>query len=123
MLKINTFKWIIDYTYGGTETDCDHWSDVVHNITAARSISFSSGASGTLSQEMVLKNTWDNDYVTINDGSTVSFAVGRYQIDVTPLGTSFVGSNFSGSNPWTQPDVDIYAKFVVRDNNLASKKK
>ena len=120
-LKINTFEWTIDYTYGGTETDCGNWSDVLHNITAVRSISFSGGPSGSLGQTMVLTNKWDNDYVTIDEGGTASFTVGGYQVDVTPLRVDqFWGTNFSGGNPWTQPGVDIVAKFVVTKLPLIS---
>ena len=113
-LKINTLKWTIDYTYGGTETNPDDWSNVFHNITAIRSISFDGGPSGSLGQTAVLENQWDNDFLTIDEGSTSSFAVGGFQVDVTLLGLNqFGGSDFSGSNPWVQPERDITARFDV----------
>ena len=110
VLKINTFKWSIDYTYGGTATDPTDWSDVLHNITAARSISFSGGPSGSLRQSMALDNKWNNDYVTIDNGHTVTFLASGYRVEVTPLGSSFKGWNLG-----TQPNVDIFARFKVTD--------
>jgi hypothetical protein len=113
-LNINTLKWTIDYTYGGTATNPDNWSNVFHNITAIRSISFDGGPSGPLSQTALLENQWENDFLTIDEGSTSSFAVQGYQVDVTPLGLSqFGGTNFSGSNPWIQPEQDVMARFDV----------
>ena len=113
-MKINTLKWTIDYTYGGTTTDPDDWSDVLHNITAIRSISFDGGPSGSLSQTALLENQWENDFLTINEGSTTSFSVGGFYVYVTPLGLVRTGgSNFSGDNPWVQPERDITAQFVI----------
>jgi hypothetical protein len=113
-LKINTLKWTIDYTYGGTETDPNDWSIVLQNITAIRSISFDGGPSGSLSQTALLENQWDNDFLTIYEGATSSFTVGGFQVDVTPLGLNqFGGTNFSGDNPWVQPEQDIIARFDV----------
>jgi hypothetical protein len=115
-LQINTLEWIIDYTYGGTETDPEDWSNIYHNITAGRTISFGGGPSGSLSQDMYLENTWDNDYLTVYEGGTSTFSVGGYQVEVSPLGVSeFGGSNFYGSAPWTQPDTVINARFVVTE--------
>ncbi|MFA6185675.1 MAG: PEP-CTERM sorting domain-containing protein [Phycisphaerae bacterium] len=113
-LKINTLKWTIDYTYGGTATDPGAWSDLSFNITAIRSISFSGGPAGSISQTGLLECTWDNDYLALNEGATSSFTVQGYQVDVTSLGLSRVGgSNFSGSNPWVQPERDVIARFDV----------
>jgi hypothetical protein len=113
-LKINTLNWTIDYTYGGTVTNPDDWSDVLHNITAVRSISFSGGPSGDLSQTALLENQWENDFLTINQGATSTFIVGGFQVDVTPLGVAqFGGANFDGNNPWVQPQTDIMARFDV----------
>ncbi len=113
-LKINTLLWTIDYTYGGTETDPEAWSNVFHSITAIRSISFDGGPSGSLSQTALLENQWENDFLTIDEGATSSFNVGGFQVDVTPLGVNqFWGTNFSGSNPWVQPQTDIMARFDV----------
>ncbi|MCC7145475.1 MAG: PEP-CTERM sorting domain-containing protein [Phycisphaeraceae bacterium] len=113
-LKINTLNWTIDYTYGGTATDPDAWSNIYHTITASRGISFASGPSGSLSQTAQLENQWENDFLTLDAGTTSSFVIGSYQVDVTPLGISqFGGSDFSGSNPWVQPSVDVLASFTV----------
>jgi hypothetical protein len=112
-LKLNTFEWTIDYTYGGTETDPDDWSDVLHDFTAGRVISFDGGPSGSVSQQGLLKNSWDNDYVTLYEGLTSSFVVGGFKVDVTPLGTAFHGTDFGGGAPWTQPDEDIVGRFDV----------
>ena len=37
---INPLVWTIDYTYGGTATDPNAWSDVSFNFTALRNIIF-----------------------------------------------------------------------------------
>jgi hypothetical protein len=113
-LKINTLNWTIDYTYGGTATDPEAWSNVLHNITAIRSISFSGGPSGTLGQTALLESQWENDFLTINEGVTSSFTVDGLHVDVTPLGVGqFGGTNFDGNNPWVQPQTDIMARFDV----------
>ena len=110
-LKINTLNWTIDYTYGGTATNPDDWSNVFHNITAIRSISFDGGPSGSLSQTALLENQWANDFLTIDEGATSSFTVGGFQVNVTPLGLDqFGGTNFDGSNPWVQPQTRHYSK-------------
>ena len=99
--KINTLLWSIDYTYGGTATDPNVWSDLSFNVNALRNISFASGPSGALSQTGLLEATWDNDYITFYNGTTISFLVQGFKVDVTPLGFSEIpGSNFSGRNPW-----------------------
>jgi hypothetical protein len=112
-LKINTLKWTIDYTYGGTATDPEDWSDIFHNITAIRSISFDGGPSGSLGQTALLESQWENDFLTINEGSGSSFIVDGFQINVTPLGLNLEGTDFSGSNPWVQPESSITARFDV----------
>jgi hypothetical protein len=112
-LKINTLLWTIDYTYGGTATDPNVWSDVLSNVTTSRSISIGS-VSGSLSQTGLLVSTWENDFVTFYDGTTASIIVQGYQVDITPLAFDTTGgSNFSGINPWVQPDGDILARFEV----------
>ncbi len=113
--KINTLDWMIDYTYGGTETDPDEWSDLTAALGAmTRTISFDSTPAGSLSQTGQLENTWHNDYLTLYDGGMVSFTVGGYQVDVTPLGIGRTGgSDFSGDNPWTQPQMDVMAQFDI----------
>jgi hypothetical protein len=113
-LNINTLLWTIDYTYAGTATDPNAWSDLSFNFNAVRSISFSGGPSGSLSQSGLLGVTWDNDFLSFAEGATTSFLVEGYQVDVTPLALGPTGgSNFSGLNPWTQPGQIMTARFDV----------
>jgi hypothetical protein len=110
-LKINTLKWSIDYTYGGTETQWDypdHWSDLSFNVNTARGMSIGTAA-GSISQTGTLDVTWFNDYLSFGNGSTTSFTVQGYRVDVTPLGLSRV----AGSNLGVQPERDIIARFDV----------
>ena len=87
---------------------------MLHNITAIRSISFDGGPSGSLNQTALLENQWENDFLTMNEGSTSSYTIGGYHVDVTPLGNNqFGGTSFDGSNPWVQPQTDITARFDV----------
>jgi hypothetical protein len=112
--KINTLAWKIDYTYGGTETNPDDWSELLFNFNAVRDISFSGGTNNPLSQSGSLGVTWENDYLGLAQGSTISVIVQGYRVDITPLALDVVGgSNFSGSNPWIQPSRDIMATFEV----------
>lgn len=113
--KINTLLWTINYTYAGTETDPDAWSDLSFDLTLARSIQFGGlgGPSAQLTQPGLLNVTWDNDFLSVSPGSMVSLLIPGYQIDITPLGLEVGGSNFEGSNPWVQPNQDIMARFVV----------
>lgn len=112
--KINTLLWTINYTYAGTATDPDAWSNLSFNDTASRAISFGLGPSGSLSQAGLLEVTWANDYLSLSGGPTASFMVEGYKVDVTPLGLARAGgSNFSGDNPWIQPARDIMARFDV----------
>jgi len=114
--KINTLCWDIDYTYGGTETDWDypdHWSDLSFDIAAPRGMSIDT-ATGSLGQTGLLEITWFNDYLTFSAGPATSFIVGTYRVDVTPLGLDRKGGeNFSGDNPWTQPNRNMMAEFDV----------
>jgi len=113
-LQINTLNWTIDYTYGGTATDPDDWSDLAFALSAVRSISFDGGPTGNVSQGGNLLATFDNDYLSLSAGPTVTFFVDGFQVDVTPLGLAEVGgSNFNGSNPWVQPSRDVMARFDV----------
>ena len=112
--KINTLLWTIDYTYGGTATDPTNWSDMSFNLIAGRNIYFNGVLAGSLSQTGLLEASWDNDYITFNNGATTSFIFQGYQIDITPLGFDKTsGSNFSGQNPWVQPQSNIMARFDV----------
>ena len=111
--KINTLLWNIDYTYAGTATDVEAWSDLSFTVNVPRAIHIGA-ASGNTSQNGSLNVTWDNDFLGFNAGSTVTLYVNGYRVDITPLAVSEVGgSNFEGNNPWTQPNRDITARFEV----------
>ena len=107
-LNIGTLDWMIDPTYGGTETDYNDWGDVMHNIQINRTITFQDGTSGTLAQQMLLKNTWDSDYITLYQGDTTSFNVNGYNVDVTPLGVLASGWTFG-----SQPSLSLNAQVQV----------
>jgi hypothetical protein len=112
--KINTLLWTIDYTYGGTATNPDAWSDVSFNVSTLRNISFAGGPTGPLSQTGLLKATWENDFLLLYSGGTISLVVQGYNVAITPLALAEVGgTNFAGSNPWVQPSRDVMAQFVV----------
>ena len=114
--QINTLLWTIDYTYGGTATDPDQnaWSDLSFVFNATRNMTIDGVGPVSISQAGSLLSTWDNDYLSLAGGSTVTFYVQGYRVDVTPLAvTQTAGSNFSGDNPWVQPDQDIMAQFDV----------
>lgn len=112
ILKINTVKWTIDYTYAGTATDPEAWTDLTFNILAVQSMQLGA-ASGNLHQNGTLRASWDNDYLSFLNGATSTFVAGNYQVKVTPLGLTEVGGSFSGGNPWVQPTRDLYAQFDV----------
>ncbi|MEI8234943.1 MAG: hypothetical protein WCH57_09690 [Verrucomicrobiota bacterium] len=111
--KINSLLWTVNYTYGGTATDPNAWSDVLSNINATRQIQIGT-STATLSQLGTLDAAWDNDYLGFSGGSTATLSYQGYQIDITPLAVESAGAtNFDGDNPWAQPSQDIYAQFVV----------
>jgi hypothetical protein len=113
-LGINTFDWTVDYTYGGTATDPEDWSNITHDITLTRTLTFAGGPSVTLSQDLLLENTWDNDYVTIDVGGSETVIVGSSSVEITPLAVSrFGATGLCGSAPWQQPGTNLYATFVV----------
>lgn len=120
-LKVNTLDWTIDYTYAGTATDPDDWTNplLLPIDDANRAIEFSNGASGSITQDGLLSSGWDNDYLSFDSGAMSSFTIwtpsdGGFYVDVTPLGlASTGGSNFDGYNPWVQPSMDMFARFEV----------
>jgi hypothetical protein len=112
--KINTLLWTIDYTYGGTATDPDAWSDISFAFNAARNMTIGGVGPVSVSQAGSLLCTWDNDFLGLSAGPTVTFYVQGYRVDVTPLAVAtMAGSDFSGSNPWVQPTADVLAQFDV----------
>lgn len=114
--KINTLRWTVDYTYAGTETEWDypdHWGQPSFNIDATRGMTVD-GAGGSLSQAGLLWVNWYNDDLSFAIGSTTSFVVGSYRVDVTPLGLPAETNVFPpGGNPWAQDDRDVKAQFDV----------
>ena len=115
--KINSLLWTVNYTYGGTATDANAWSDVPFTLSAIREIQIGE-ATATLSQTGSLNAQWDNDYLGFSLGSTVTLYTQGYRIDITPLAVDSTGAtNFDGSNPWVQPSQDVYAQFVVTEDS------
>jgi hypothetical protein len=129
VLKINTLHWTIDYTYGGTASCWDYpdcWSELAFPVSAPRSITVHT-ANGTLAQAGLLECNWDNDYVALNTGSTVSFSISGVMVYVTPLPVARVGAFFGMASyasttapqstlcdiPCVQPGLDVWAQFVV----------
>ena len=116
-IPTHMLQWTIDYTYGGTEANPNDWSDLIHDITFEYDIEFDiSGLSAgkiTMSQTGTLTNTWDNDYLTFSDGPMTSFTIDGFIVDITPLGFLVGGTDFSGSNPWKQPDIEMKAQVTI----------
>ena len=130
--KINTLLWTIDYTYGGTATDPDAWSDLEFTVNAPRAMSVHT-SSGALAQAGTLLATWETDSLGFAPGSTVDFGVSvsglMYMVHVTPLAldpAAGIFDNCAGSilstrptrdikcfAPWIQPTRDVMAQFVV----------
>ena len=103
--KINSLLWSVNYTYGGTATDANAWSDVAFDLSAVRAIQTGS-----------LTSSWDNDYLGLSSGSTVTLLTQGYQIAITALAIPVAGAtSFDGSNPWDQPAQDVFAQFVVTE--------
>ncbi|HTY88002.1 MAG TPA: hypothetical protein VMB80_11095 [Candidatus Acidoferrum sp.] len=114
--KINTLLWTINYTYGGTATDPNAWSDVSFAFNATRNMTIDGVGPVSLTQAGSLLCSWDNDHLSLAGGPTVTFYVQGYRVDVTALGIGPVdGSNFDGSNPWVQPGQDVMAQFDITE--------
>ena len=111
--KINSLLWTVNYTYGGTATDANAWSDVSFTLNGTRDIHIGT-ASATLDQTGSLTASWDNDYLGFAAGSTSTIFYDGYKIDITPVAIPSAGAtSFDGDNPWVQPSQDVYAQFVV----------
>ena len=118
--KINTLLWTVDYTYAGTDDDWTNdatgdWLQLQFPINAARKMSFVGGCAGSLSQTGLLEVLWSNDYLAVNAGSTSTFFIPGYQIDVTPLAVARKAAVFPSGPPWVQPSRDMTAQFVVTE--------
>lgn len=117
---IGSLLWSIAYTYAGRGDVNDPdagWRELQFPVNMSYSMSFDGGSSSNVSQSGLLEVNWDNDYLSLYGGSTSTFFVPGYQIDVTPLGIDRTeGSNFSGfpgGTPWEQPAQFVQAEFVV----------
>lgn len=114
--QVNNLLWTIDYTYGGTATDYNDWSNVTSTINAARSITID-GVVGALSQTGSLLSTWENDFLSFSAGPTITLLVDGYDVAITLLALGPTGgSNFAGGetgNPWVQPGQTMYAQFDI----------
>jgi hypothetical protein len=110
--QINTVLWTVNYTYAGTATDPTAWSQLLFDIDATRSMTVGT-ATGVLSQGGLLNCNWDTDYLSFFDGSTTSFIVQGYQVDVTPISLAPSGAGGSSNPPWVQPPQDMMARFDV----------
>lgn len=124
--KVNTLVWNVSYTYNGTNgTLADDspaggdWPDLTFTVDAERTMSIDGGAAQALTQDGTLKTTWDDDYLSMNDGGTTTFIVGIYQVEVTPLGLPVANvNNIDGyplGTPWHQSDRDVTAQFVITE--------
>jgi hypothetical protein len=119
ILKINTLLWDISYTYAGAGDPLNPdagWVELDFPFTATRSLTIGS-ETVNISQSGLLEVNWDNDYLSLSAGPTVTVVVDGYEVAITPLGLSRVGGSnfdgFPGGTPWTQPSRDVMAEFVV----------
>jgi hypothetical protein len=118
--KINTLQWNVSYTYAGAG-DADNpdagWTELSSSPAAIRGISID-GATQTLAQTGLLEVNWDNDYLSLSSGETVTLTIPGYEIDITPLGLEQTGASlfpgYPGGTPWLQPDQNVMAQFTVR---------
>lgn len=122
--QVNTLHWTVDWTYQGTnETAADDWTgdwpEMFHDVVAARSISFGGGGGGAISQQGLLENGWEDDFLQFYAGPTSSFVVDGYWVYVTPLALAPVGTTGDTWNqnggPWIQADRNVMALFEVGD--------
>ncbi len=122
--QINTLDWSVSYTYNGTDGDLGNdspsggdWPDLNFPFTLTRTLSFAGGSTGSISQTGLLRTTWDDDYLSLNAGSTSTFFVPGYQIDVTPLAVAEANvqsaPGFPSGTPWSQAPRAVTAEFVV----------
>ena len=110
--QVNTLLWAIDYTWGGG-TSAETWLNPSFSINANRNITIDT-VTGSLSQTGSLDTLWDNDYLAFLAGPTLTLTVDGYNVAITLLAVpSTGGSNFDGSNPWTQPPQDMFAQFDI----------
>jgi len=118
--QIGTVDWTVNYTYAGTATDPNSWSNLTFNFNATSNISVGGTLVGSLGQPGQLNVQWDDDYLSFSAGSTTSFSADGYAIQVTPIAISEIGAwNWNGvandgNPPWPQtPSLDLMAQFDV----------
>jgi hypothetical protein len=113
--QISTLLWTVDYTWtedpgGGGEEKRSQ--DLFFEFDATPALSFDGGPASCLQQAGVLEVTSDYDYLSFFDGSTTSFVVQGYRIDVTPLGLDRQGAYKLGDLPW-EYEQEVLARFDV----------
>ncbi len=119
--KLNTLDWIIHFTWGGDAAyNAQHnyglaWPDLLIDFTMVSDFTIGT-ANGTISQGGRLRINWDNDFISLAEGTASLFVVDGYTVRVTPLAIAEVGgSNFSGNPGWNQPDLNVMARFEVEE--------
>ena len=110
--KVNTLLWTVDYTYAGTATDPNAWSDLSFFPDVSRNMTIGSDTHN-LAQSGSLEVTWETDYLSFNAGSTTSFYVDGYRIDVALLAVPSASAGGSSGPPWVQPGRDMMARFTI----------
>lgn len=103
--QIDTLKWNVDYTYGGTATDPLAWSDILFAFNAARNMQIGT-ETATLSQPGTLTCTWFYDLLSVY-GDTATFNLQGYRVDVTPIAV------VDWKNDWGLKTVAMNARFDV----------
>lgn len=112
--KVNTLLWTVDYTYAGTATDPNAWSDLSFFPDVSRNMTIGSDTHN-LTQSGLLQVTWFIDYLSFGDGSATSFDVDGYRIDVTLLAVPTASAGGSFNPPWVQPARDMMAQFTIQE--------
>ncbi len=111
--KVNTLLWTVNYTYGGTATDPNAWSDLDFFPNACRNMTIGSETE-SFTQTGLLHVTWFKDYLSFDAGSTASFYIDGYRVDVTPNAVPISEAGGSANPPWVQPPQDMMAQFTVQ---------
>jgi hypothetical protein len=112
--KVNTLLWTVDYTYAGTATDPNAWSDLSFFPDVSRNMTIGSDTYN-LTQSGLLQVTWYTDFLSFDAGSATSFDVDGYRIDVTLLAVPAASAGGSSSPPWVQPARDMMAQFTIQE--------
>ena len=116
--KINTLLWSVYFTYAGTETQWDypaHWSNLSFDVNAPRTMTIDGACVRSLNQAGLLLVTYNYDRLGFSQGSTTTFQVGTYRVDVTPLVLKPLDAGGTVGPPWVQTPRDMEAQFVVTE--------